>query len=125
MASRQEEIRQLLAGGTLPAHRIVQLRTMGMHAIRYEFVVRLLRADLKIDTLSIYWDRGTEFMLKRELEDARRRLVLGRRKRVSCEFPDRWLLCYPDDADTKQRVEATIDEMVEKIREQSALGEIA
>lgn len=125
MASRQEEIRQLLAGVALPAHRIVQLRSTGMHSIRYEFVVRLLRANLKVDTLSIYWDRGTEFMLKREVEDARRRLVLGLRKRVSGEFPDRWLLCYPDDEDIKQLVEAAIDEMVEKVREQRAFGEIA
>lgn len=125
MATRQEEIKLLLAGGSLPSYRIVQLRSMGMHAIRYEFVVRLLRSNLKVDTLSIYWDRGTEFMLKREVEDARRRLVLGRRKRVSGDFPDRWLLCYPDDESIKLQVEAALDEMIEEVRVQCALGEFA
>jgi hypothetical protein len=118
MASRQEEIKVLKAGEALPAHRIVQLRSMGMHSIRFEFVVRLLRSGLKVDTLSIYWEHGTEFMLKREVETARRRLVLGRRKRISGEFPDLWLLCYPDDDETRQSVEQVIERMVEEVRAQ-------
>ena len=120
MASRQEEIKALRAGQLLPSHRIVQLRSMGMHSIRFEFVVRLLRSGLKVDTLSIYWEHGTEFMLKRELEEARRRLVLGRRKRVSGEFPDLWLLGYPDDEEIKQSVEQELDNMVLKVAEQNA-----
>ena len=118
MASRQEEIKVLKSGEVLPAHRIVQLRSMGMHSIRFEFVVRLLRSGLKVDTLSIYWEYGTEFMLKREVETARRRLVLGRRKRISGEFPDLWLLCYPDDEEIRQSVEQVIERMVEQVREQ-------
>ena len=117
MTSRQEETRALKAGEALPAHRIVQLRSMGMHSVRFEFVVRLLRSGLKVDTLSIYWEHGTEFMLKREVEEARRRLVLGRRKRVSGEFPDLWLLCYPDDEETRQSVEEVIDRMVTRVSE--------
>lgn len=119
MAVRQEEIRTLRAGEALPSHRIVQLRSMGMHAIRFEFVVRLLRSGLKVDTLSIYWDRGTEFMLKREVEDARRRLVLGRRRRVNGDFPDLWLLCYPEDPEIKRAVEQELDRMVQRVAEQS------
>ena len=118
MASRQEEIKALKSGESLPAHRVVQLRSMGMHSIRFEFVVRLLRSGLTVDTLSIYWEHGTEFMLKREVEEARRRLVLGRRKRVTGEFPDLWLLCYPEDEEIRRSVEQAIDAMVEKVREQ-------
>jgi hypothetical protein len=120
MATRVEEIRALKAEELLPAHRIVQLRSMGMHSIRFEFVVRLLRSGLKVDTLSIYWDRGTEFMLKREVENARRRLILGRRKRVTGDFPDLWLMCYPDDEDVRQSVEEVIEGMVDQVREQGA-----
>src|SRR5687767_1139433 len=120
MAARPDEISLLKTGGALPAHRVVQLRSMGMHSIRFEFVVRLLRSGLKVDTLSIYWDHGTEFMLRRELEDARRRLVLGRRKRVAGTFPDLWLLCYPDDPEIKQSVEEELDRMVEAVRELGA-----
>jgi hypothetical protein len=118
MASRQEEIKALRAGESIPSHRIVQLRSMGMHAIRFEFVVRLLRSGLKVDTLSIYWERGTEFMLKREVEDVSRRLVLGRRKRVYGEFPDLSLVCYPDDEEIRLTIEQELDRMVEKLRGQ-------
>jgi hypothetical protein len=119
MAARPEEIKALKSAGMLPAHRIVQLRSMGMHSIRFEFVVRLLRSGMKVDTLSIYWEQGTEFMLKREVEDTRRRLVLGRRKRVSGDFPDIWLLCYPDDGETREAVEAELDRMVQTVSEMS------
>ena len=119
MASRQDEIKALRAGDALPSHRIVQLRSMGMHSIRFEFVVRLLRSGLKVDTLSIYWDNGTEFMLKREVEKTmHRRLALGRIKRVHGSFPDEWLLSYPEDEEIKQSVEQELDRMVEKVREQ-------
>ena len=120
MASRQEEIKALKAGETLPPHRVVQLRSMGMHSIRFEFVVRLLRSGLKVDTLSIYWEHGTEFMLKREVEESRRRLVLGRRTRTTGDFPDLWLLCYPDDDEVKRSVEQVIEGMVEQVRAQGA-----
>jgi hypothetical protein len=93
---------------------------MGMHSIRFEFVVRLLRSGLNVDTLSIYWEHGNEFMLKREVENLRRRLVLGRRNRVSGEFADLWLLCYPDDEEIKKVVELEVDRMVERMREKDA-----
>src|SRR5262249_15819391 len=120
MATRVEEIKALKAEELLPAHRVVQLRSMGMHSIRFEFVVRLLRSGLKVDTLSIYWEHGTEFMLKRAVENARRKLVLGRRKRVTGDFPDLWLLCYPDDEDVRQSVEQVIEGMVNQVREHGA-----
>jgi hypothetical protein len=118
MTSRQEEIKALRAGETLPSHRVVQLRSMGMHAVRFEFVVRLLRSGLKVDTLSIYWERGTEFMLKQEVESVPRRLVLGRRQRVYGEFSDLALLCYPDDEEVRKTIEQELDAMVEKLRRQ-------
>ena len=120
MASRQEEIRALKAGEQLPSHRVVQLRSMGMHSIRFEFVVRLLRSNLRMDTLSIYWEQGTDFMLKRNVESVHRRLVLGRRKHVFGEFADLWLLCYPEDEEIKRAVEQEIDRMVEKVSGQGA-----
>jgi len=93
---------------------------MGMHSIRFEFVVRLLRSSRRVDTLSIYWEQGTDFMLRPDVEKAQRRLVLGRRKHVSGEFEDLWLLCYPDDAEIRQLVEREIDRMVERVSGQSA-----
>jgi hypothetical protein len=120
MASRLEEISALKAGDPLPSHRVIQLRSLGMHTIRFEFVVRLLRSSVRVDTLSIYWEQGTEFMLRPQVEDVRRRLVIGRRKHVSGEFADLWLLCYPEDAEVKQLVEREIDLMVERVNSQGA-----
>jgi len=114
VATRLDEIRALRAGEPLPSHRVVQLRSLGMHSIRFEFVVRLLRSSLKVDTLSIYWEQGNEFMLKPAVESAMRRLVLGRRKHVSGEFADLWLLCYPDDEEIKRLVEQEIERMVDR-----------
>lgn len=91
-----------------------------MHAIRFEFTVRLLRSGLKIDTLTIYWERGNEFMLNREVENVYRKLVFGGRKRVTGELLDLWLLCYPDDDEIKQSVERELDRMVERARELGA-----
>ena len=119
MAARPEEIKTLKSGGVLPAHRIVQLRSMGMHSIRFEFVVRLLRSGLKVDTLSIYWEHGTEFMLRRDVESVPRRLVLGRRRRVTGDFRDVWLLCYPDDPEARDAVEGVLDRMVQSVAEMS------
>jgi hypothetical protein len=119
MAARQEEIKTLSSGGALPATRVVQLRSMGMHSIRFEFVVRLLRSGLKVDTLSIYWEHGTEFMLAREVESVSRRLVLGRRQRITGDFRDVWLLCYPDDPETRESVEGVLERMVQSVAETS------
>lgn len=119
MATRPEEIAALRAETGLPAHRVIQLRSNGMHAVRMEFVIRLLRSGLKVDTLSIYWDRAHEFMLRGEVEDVKRRLVFGRRHRIVGAFHDLWLLCYPDDQEIRVLVEAEIDRMVEQMREQS------
>jgi hypothetical protein len=116
MTSREKEIQALKSGEKLPAHRVIQMRSAGMHEIRFEFVVRLLRAGLKVDTLSIYWERGHEFVLGREVEDAKRRLVLGRRNRIVGEFPDLWLVCYPADPEVKERVEREIEHMIEQAR---------
>src|SRR4029078_13391777 len=120
MATRVEEIRALKAEELLPAHRVVQLRSMGMHSIRFEFVVRLLRSGLKVDNPSVYWEQGSEFMLKREVGDDRRRLVLGRRLRVTGDFRDIWLLCYPDDPESRAAVEREVEHMVQSVAETSA-----
>ena len=116
----QEEIQALRAGMPLPAHVIMSLRTKGMHAIRFEFVVRLLRTGSRTDTLSIYWERANEFLLVRSVEAVDRRLVLGRLKPVIGEFPDLHLVCYPDDAEIKQLVEQEIERMIQKVRDQEA-----
>ena len=119
MASRQEEILTLQAGKPLPEHRITHLRLTGMQAIRSEFFTRLLRSGSKPDTLTIYWDHGNEFLSEREVGNVLRKLTFGGRNRVTGEFLDLWLLCYPDDSEIRQLVEYELDRMVESVRTQS------
>ena len=52
------------------------------------------------------------------MEEEKRRLVLGRINAVYGEFPDLWLLCYPEDEEIKQLVEAEIERMIVQVRAQ-------
>jgi hypothetical protein len=120
MATRQDEIQALKAREPVTAHRLAQLRAAGMHAIRFEFVVRLLRAEVRMDTLSIFWDHDAESLQRRPAGEGGWRLVLGRRNRVTADFPDLWVLCYPGDAEIKQQVESVIDGLIHRVRAQFA-----
>jgi hypothetical protein len=104
----------------VPAQRLAQLRASGMHAIRFEFVVRLLRVEVKMDTMSIYWDHGAQELLDAKTGDCAWRLVLGRGRRSSTQFPDQWVMRYPGDPAVKRDVEAELDRLVEKARLQAA-----
>jgi len=121
MKNRQQEIRELKANEHPSQFRLAELRSSGMHAIRFEFVVRLLRAMLREDTVSIFWDHESASLREKPLGEGTWLLVLGRGKRVSAEFPDLWVLCYPDDPETRPLVESALDRMVEKVRAQTAL----
>lgn len=116
MTSLQDELRALKARGQLSPRRIAELRSTGMHAIRFQLVVRLLHAGLREDTLSIFWDHSPRTLVEAPLGEGKWRLVLGRGSRTAVDFPDLWVLCYPDDVETRQSVEAALDEMVEKAR---------
>ena len=116
MTSRMEYIQALRSGRGVPAERIIPLRSTGMHTIRLEFIVRLLRARVQLNTLQVYWEKAKEFMLQETVSSEPRRLVLGWRQNVAGEFPDLWLLCYPEDDEIREAVEREIDRMVEEVR---------
>jgi len=120
MTAKLDEIKALKAHRELPIQRLAQLRSAGMHAIRFEFVCRLLRAEVRMDTLSIFWDHSAASLLERKAGDATWRLVLGRGHRTTAEFPDLWVLCYPEDAEIKQQVEAELDRLIERVRVHAA-----
>ncbi|MCL6644606.1 MAG: hypothetical protein K6U88_06420 [Dehalococcoidia bacterium] len=112
---RIEEIRGLRAGKSLPAHRVVELRSKAMHAIRTEFVVRMLRAHRSVDTLTVHWEGARQAMLSGQVEERPWRLVCGRGGRVSGEFQDLWLLCYPEDEEVRTLIEDQIERMVAEV----------
>lgn len=120
MSSRADDVAALRSGAALAPDRIVSLRSTGMHAIRLEFIVRLLRRGVQLDTLQVYWERSKDMMLEERVGREPRRLVMGWRRRIAGEFPDLWLLCYPEDAEIKEAVEREIDRMVEAARASGA-----
>ena len=97
------------------AEPIGEARNRGLHAIRFEFIVRLLQLNSQIVTLSIYWDGGREFARKPAVEDVRRRLVYNSGTVVSGEFDDAWVVRYETDPDARERVLEVLDRMIGKI----------
>lgn len=110
-----ETITALKTGAPLPPQKLIELRSKGMHTVRFEFIVRLLRLDTQIITLSIYWEDGREFMQIPVVQNTQRKLVYASVPRVNGHFDDLALLCYPYDADSKLAVDAELDRMVSMI----------
>ena len=116
MMTRAEEARAIRAGEPLPSETIIARRASGVHAIRREFIIRLLQSGVKVNTLDVYWDDTDETLLSDQVSSTPRRLVLRSRRRVSGEFPDIWRLCYPDDEEFKIAVDKEIERMVDQAR---------
>ncbi len=110
-----EAIATLKQGTPLPAQKLIELRSKGMHTVRFEFIVRLLRLNTQIITLSIYWEDGREFMQVPTVQNVQRKLVYASAPRVSGLFDDMSLLCYSHDEESKDKVDAEIDRMVATI----------
>lgn len=112
-----EAITALKQGAPLAPQKLVELRSKGMHTVRFEFIVRLLRLNTQIITLSIYWEDGREFMQIPTVQNVQRKLVYASEPRVSGFFDDMSLLCYPLDVDAKAKIDAELDRMVAVIGE--------
>lgn len=112
-----DSIATLKQGAPLAPQKLIELRSKGMHTVRFEFIVRLLRLNTQIITLSIYWEDGREFMQIPSVQNVNRKLVYASEPRVHGLFDDMWLLCYPHDAAAKAKVDAELDRMVETIGE--------
>lgn len=110
-----ETIAALKQGAPLASQKLVELRSKGMHTVRFEFIVRLLRLNTQIITLSIYWEDGREFVQIPAVQNVQRKLVYASEPRVSGFFDDLSLLCYPLDPEAKAKVDAELDRMVAAI----------
>ena len=115
MVDEMETITALKQGAPLPPQKLIELRSKGMHTVRFEFIVRLLRLNTQIITLSIYWEDGREFMQIPTVQNERRKLVYASAPRVSGHFDDMALLCYAHDPEAKSKVDAELDRMVAAI----------
>lgn len=112
-----EAVAALKAGTPLPPQKLIELRSKGMHSVRFEFTVRLLRLNARIITLSIYWEDGREFMQIPVVQNVQRKLVYASEPRVSGLFDDAALLYYDYDPESRLKVDAELDRMVMAIGE--------
>jgi hypothetical protein len=107
-----ESISALKQGEPLAPQKLIELRSKGMHTVRFEFIVRLLRLNTQIITLSIYWEDGRDFMQIPTVQNTQRKLVYASAPRVAGLFDDMSLLCYSHDPEAKETVDAELDRMV-------------
>lgn len=96
--------------------QILERRTKGLAAIRREFLTRYARvAGIAADSsLVIRWRGLGDYANSRTVVDASFELVLHGGKGIAATFPDRWIVCYPDDPEIRRQVEAELDRMCEE-----------
>jgi hypothetical protein len=114
----------LRRGTPLAPQRLIEMRSKGMHTVRFEFIVRLLRLNTQVITLSIFWEDGREFMQIPTIQNMPRRLIYASAPRLVGLFDDLSLLCYPLDPEVKTRVDAELDRMISAISEHARLNPV-
>jgi hypothetical protein len=111
----RDSIATLKQGGVIPPQKLMELRSAGMQAVRLDFIMRLLRLNIQITTLSIYWEDGRDFAQSPTVENAQRKLVCATVPRVSGKFDDMALVSFAHDPEAKAIVDAELDRMVATI----------
>ncbi|MGE0559235.1 MAG: hypothetical protein AB7E73_08185 [Burkholderiales bacterium] len=99
-------------GSPLPPETVIDWRATGMQKVRLELITRLLRLNIQIITLSIYWEDGRSIAQRPTLQKIPLKLVYATMPRVTGKFDDANLLCYTHDAESRAVVDAEIDRMV-------------
>lgn len=111
----RDSIAALKQGGAIPPQKLMELRSAGMQAVGLDFIMRLLRLNIQITTLSIYREDGRAFVQSPTVEDAQRKLVCATVPRVSGKFDDMALVSFALDPEAKAIVDAGLDRMVATI----------
>jgi hypothetical protein len=114
MGSEPEVISHIKLGKEVPGPKILERRTKGLSAIRRECLSRLARhSGLQAESSLVVRWRGLGALANaRTVVDAAFELVLhSGPNTITASFPDRWILCYPEDPEIRQQVEAEMDRM--------------
>lgn len=123
MNDELEFVKRIKLGKPVAGAKIVERRSRGLLAIRQQFLSRLARVSPhQIESsLSVRWRRLGSFANSRTVVDESFELVMhGNALEISGLFPDIWVLCYPEDPEIKQKVEAKLDQMCEQEKTRSA-----
>jgi hypothetical protein len=101
-------------GAPVSGTKVLECRTKGLAAIRRECLARLSRlAGLPVDSSLIARWRGLgERANSRTVSPASFELVLhSGPTAITGSFSDLWIICYPDDPESKREIEAVMDRM--------------
>jgi hypothetical protein len=116
-------IHKIKLGLPVPGAKIVERRGKGLQAIRRYLLACLRQIDSeKLDSsLVVRWTRQAEWFNSRTVldEDFELDLVWGA-DQFTTEFPDLWILCYPDDRQINQKVEDQIKQLCQEIATSTA-----
>jgi len=114
MSDELELVRRIKLGMPVKGPKILERRTKGLAAIRQHFLARLVHftGTRPASSLVVRWRELGERANSRGVVDESFELVLrGGKDPISGTFPDLWIVCYPDDAQIRQHVEAEMDRM--------------
>lgn len=114
MSDELEVVRRIKLGMPVESPKILERRTRGLSAIRQHFLARVMHFTgmRPASSLVVRWRRLGELANSRAVVDESFELVLrGGKDPITGMFPDLWIVCYPDDAQIRQHVEAEMDRM--------------
>ncbi len=123
MSDELEVVQRIKLGMPVASPKILERRTRGLSAIRQNFLARLVHFTgmRPASSLVVRWRRLGELANSRDVVDESFELVLrGGKDPITGMFPDLWIVCYPDDPQIKQHVEAEMDRMCEKAAQRAA-----
>lgn len=117
MSDAAENVKKIKAGLEVPGPKIIERRTLGLARIRRELIAMLTKytAYRGESSLAFRWQGIGAVANSRTLTDAAFELVMHEGTReIKGRFPDLWVLCYPEDAQTKEQVESELAAMCQQ-----------
>lgn len=117
MNTELDFIKRVKLGLPLPGTEVLNRRTKGLSLIRQHFLSRLkgVTGVGAESSLIIRWRRLGEHANSRTIVDTSFELALNvGGQPVTGLFQDLWIVCYPDDSDTRPQVEAEMERMCQK-----------
>lgn len=112
--TEQEVVKQIRQGLEVAGPKIIDRRTRGLALVRRRLIALLMQytSYRGESSLAFRWRGLGELSNARTLTDAAFELVMhGAAKEIKGRFPDMWVLCYPEDPEIKEKVEAELMSM--------------
>lgn len=118
MFTEHEWVERIKLGQPVPGPKVIDRRSKGLQVIRQRCLVQLMAVAREeiTDSLILRWQRQPEYINARTvLNESFELTFYGPSRPISGLFPDLWILCYPEDAEVKRKVEAEIAQMCQEL----------